>query len=86
MSKSVKFPCKREAGYTNRAHAEIPVSLYNLLMEKGNVKDYLKQGIILNDMIRSYDFFFFKNSLAFQILKTGCFSRWQQGAADESQF
>lgn len=26
MSKSVKFPCKREAGYTNRAHAETTVT------------------------------------------------------------
>lgn len=65
----------------------IPVSLHNLLMEKGNVKDYLKQGIILNDMIRNHDFFFFfLSSSAFQILKSGCFSCWQQGAADESQF
>lgn len=60
-----------------RGRAEMAVTTYSskphtLLMEKGNVEDFLKQGIILNGMIRNPNL---KVELLFLLTAEG--SRWK---------
>ena len=57
-------------------------------MEKSSGKDYLKQGIILNDIFRNPEFFLFFILIALTSpvhLKSAYFPGRQQGAADWSQ-